>query len=463
MSGTQELQKVLDLFEARIAAVENKVGGAPPPPPPAASTSGGAAPQVAAFDAYTAASLEPFVAACAALGALEAAQCGTTVTQAWAAMRGFIVAASVSKKPSNFPGDCMGLVKPCQAAMQQASKDISRGDWEWHQKTISEGVQCCSWLVTSPGPKDVVEAYVGGQDFWANKIRVKYKKTDPKHVAFCDTFKTLMVELMAYVKEHHFRGVTFNAKGGDISKAPVASTPPQASAAPAAAPAAKAGLASALAGLQRANDLQSKGLKKVSKDQQTWRKEFSGSAPAVVAKKAPVARKQTVTKGAPSKKLLGKKWLVENYSKSDGVITIDVGPEGLKCTVYIACCYEATLVINGKCNGVVLDASQKCQVVFDSVIAAFEVINCKSVKVQCKGLCPSVAIDKTDGMLTYLSKETLAVTSFLTSKSSDMQVSFPNESGDMVEAPIPEQFRHTASLVGGKPVLSTGVSELYSH
>ena len=32
MSGTQELQKVLDLFEARIAAVENKVGGAPPPP-----------------------------------------------------------------------------------------------------------------------------------------------------------------------------------------------------------------------------------------------------------------------------------------------------------------------------------------------------------------------------------------------------------------------------------------------
>ena len=49
------------------------------------------------------------------------------------------------------------------------------------------------------------------------------------------------------------------------------------------------------------------------------------------------------------------------------------------------------------------------------------------------------------------------MTSFLTSKSSDMQVSFPNDSGDMVEAPIPEQFRHTAALVGGKPVLSTHV------
>jgi len=45
-----------------------------------------------------------------------------------------------------------------------------------HQKAVSEGIQCCAWLVTSPGPKDVVESYIGGQDFWANKIRVKYTR-----------------------------------------------------------------------------------------------------------------------------------------------------------------------------------------------------------------------------------------------------------------------------------------------
>jgi len=355
----------------------------------------------------------------------------------------------------------MALIKPCQEAMQGASAAIKRGDWELHQKTVSEGVQCLQWLITSPGPKDVVESYIGGTDFHANKIRVKYKKTDPKQIAFCDTFKRLMTDLMAYVKEFHLTGVTFNPRGGDIGSAPVTAakenTPPPAQ------PTAKAGLASALAGLQNANDLQSKGLRKVTKDQQTWRKEFSGGAPAVVAKKAAPVKKQTVTKGPPSKKLLGKKWMVENYSKADGVVTIELGPEGHKCTVYIACCYEATLVINGKCNGVVLDASQKCQVVFDTCIASFEVVNCKSVKVQCKGTCPSIAIDKTDGILTYLSKETLPVTSFLTSKSSDMQVSFPNDQGEMVEAPIPEQFRHTAALVGGKPVLSTDVSDLYTH
>ena len=71
---------------------------------------------------------------------------------------------------------------------------------------------------------------------------------------------------------------------------------------------------------------------KVTKDQQTWRKEFSGGAPAVVAQKAAPVRKQTVTKGPPSKKLLGKKWMVENYSKGDGVVTIEVQSPSLPST-----------------------------------------------------------------------------------------------------------------------------------
>ena len=126
----------------------------------------------------------------------------------------------------------MALIKPCQEAMQGASAAIKRGDWELHQKTVSEGVQCLQWLITSPGPKDVVESYIGGTDFHANKIRVKYKKTDQKQIAFCDTFKRLMTDLMAYVKEYHLTGVTFNPRGGDIGSAPVATakenTPPPA-------------------------------------------------------------------------------------------------------------------------------------------------------------------------------------------------------------------------------------------
>ena len=162
-----------------------------------------------------------------------------------------------------------------------------------------------------------------------------------------------MTDLMAYVKEYHLTGVTFNPRGGDIGSRP-SPRRRRTRRRPRPVGEGRPGL-SFSGGLQNANDLQSKGLRKVTKDQQTWRKEFSGGAPAVVAKKAAPVKKQNVTKGAPSKKLLGKKWMVENYSKQDGVVTIEVEP---KFTVYIACCYEATLVINGKCNGVVLDASQ---------------------------------------------------------------------------------------------------------
>lgn len=177
-----------------------------------------------------------------------------------------------------------------------------------------------------------------------------------------------------------------------------------------------------------------------------------------------MARKQTVTKGEPKKTLVGKKWLVENQTKDCGVVTVDLdAAEGHKFTIYVVACYEATIVVNGKCNSVTVDACAKCQVVFDSCISSFEVVNSKSMKVQVRGTCPSVAIDKTDGILTYLSKDTLPITSFLTSKSSDMQVSFPDDNDDMVEAPIPEQFQHKACLKDGKPSLTTDVSDLYSH
>lgn len=54
---------------------------------------------------------------------------------------------------------------------------------------------------------------------------------------------------------------------------------------------------------------------------------------------------------------------------------------------------------------------------------------------QATGISPSIAIDKTDGFLAYLSRETLEVSEITSSKSSDMNVSFPppgNDDGDWV-------------------------------
>ena len=258
--------------------------------------------QIRAFDAYCRECLDPFVAACKALSP-EASTCGEIVTKGWMGMRSFLVMASKCKKPSQWPAAVQGFLKPCQEAMQEASANVSRGDWECHQKTISEGLQCMSWLLVEPAPRDFIENFIGGQDFWANKIRVKYKKTEPKQIAYCDTFKKLITELMPYVKEYHMTGVTYNPKGVDVaSYAP--SAPPAAPAAPTASAKPASGGGGGLGDLKTAlggGGSVTSGLKKVTKDMQTWRAEYKGGGdvPKAKAIPKPAAKKQTVTRGPP--------------------------------------------------------------------------------------------------------------------------------------------------------------------
>ena len=122
-------------------------------------------------------------------------------------------------------------------------------------------------------------------------------------MAFVDTFKALLLGLMAYVKEYHTTGVTWNGKGisateykagggASAAAAPVATTATTTSTTTAAPKAA----------IELKPDGATAGLKKVTKEQQTWRAEYNaGDAPAplpVVPKKAPAAAAPQV-KGPP--------------------------------------------------------------------------------------------------------------------------------------------------------------------
>lgn len=55
------------------------------------------------------------------------------------------------------------------------------------------------------------------------------------------------------------------------------------------------------------------------------------------------------------------------------------------------------------------------QVLIDDAISSVELVNCQRMEVQIRGSVPSVAVDKTDGFLCYLGKESLG-TNFVTSK-----------------------------------------------
>jgi adenylyl cyclase-associated protein len=295
-------------------------------------------------------------------------------------------------------------------------------------------------------------------------------------MAFCNTFTTLLKELMVYVKEYHTTGVAWNPNGIDTKDyIPGSTAAPAAAAGAAAKPAAAASAATAakssapaaadtaavkadlFAALNKDSAVTS-GLKKVTKDMQTWRTEFKGGdAPAPIVKKAPApaAAAAVVMKYPPKCEYAANKWQVEYQTAEQGVV--DIAIQDKKETVYILGCVGARINITGKCKSIVVDSCKKTSVTFQSAMASIEVVNSQRMQVYCLETVASVAIDKTDGIVVTLPRTSLD-TEVVASKSSEMNLSWPDENGDMVEKPIPEQYVHR---IKGMSV-TANVSDLYS-
>mmetsp|Transcript_24807 Transcript_24807/g.47509 ORF Transcript_24807/g.47509 Transcript_24807/m.47509 type:complete len:492 (+) Transcript_24807:177-1652(+) len=480
---------ILDNVLQRLAAVECKLGVAPPKG--AAVPSGAVAtsavvededevhPRLAAYDQHMARALTPFTDSCAALGS-EMGGIGDSVRDVWNGVRLIVELGTEYKKPPEPVASAIQPhIKPCQDAMSKVRMARLDRKFDWHIKAVMEMLACVSWVVMSPPPtpSSFVKDTIGASDFWANKVRKEHKNKGEegvKHTKLCDSMKALVLDLSAYLKEYHLSGLAWNPRGKDFSKAKVGEggNAPKAKSAPAAVETPGAGGAGGLfAELQEkktgAGDSAATGLKKVARDQQTWRKEFkkSGDAPSqptATAPKPAAAPKFGAKKpvGAPKceYQTRGCKWNVENQTKDtceNGVCKVTVTDP--KQQVYIYKCQNVTIQITGKLKSVVLDSCTKCGVVFDAAISACEVVNCKSVQVQATNVCPSFSIDKTDGIVVYLTNEAIATSSFVTSKSSEMNVSWPDDKGEIKEAPIPEQFMH--KFVNGK--MTSQVSDLY--
>jgi adenylyl cyclase-associated protein len=207
---------------------------------------------------------------------------------------------------------------------------------------------------------------------------------------------------------------------------------------------------------------------KVSKDQQTWRKEFKDEKPKakVVVQAAPAPKKVEKKKkrGLPILEYQdrGTKWVIENHTKEtatshSGSPVLEVDVSDPKQQVYIYNCDGITVKINGiKLKSVIIDTCEKVNVIFNSIISGCETVNSKKLAIQADGVCPVFTIDKTVGVTLWLSQASADVTSFTTSMSSEMNVSIP-DGDDRKEMPVPEQFVHRIN----KGSLSSEVSDLY--
>ena len=415
---------------------------------------------IKAYDSYCTTYLDPFVAACTKLGG-DAVIAGELVKDAWSEMRIFLLRATACKEPAQT--SLPSLLTPVFDKVKALDKAIKRNEWEKHMKTCKEGCQALNWLAVKPCPCDIITSYIEGQDYWANAIRKDFKGVDDQ-ISFCNTFKALLNNLNAYVKEFHTTGTSWNPRGIDVSEysASSVSSVPSASASTstptvaAPKPVAAAPTANLFAALNKGGEITS-GLKTVTKDMQTWRDEYKGKDAPPVA--APIAPKKVsaptapVTKGPPKLEKQNAKWTVENQIEP---LTIQI--EEIKETVYIYGCVGSTITILGKCKSIILDSCKKTNVVFDSIMASCEIVNSQRINVYIKEKASAVAIDKTDGIVVHLPRTSLD-TEIVASKSSEMNISWPDENGDILERPIPEQYVHR--LKGDK--VTADVSDLYGH
>jgi adenylyl cyclase-associated protein len=300
----------------------------------------------------------------------------------------------------------------------------------------------------------------GGSEFYSNRILKDFKGKDQIQVDWVNAFNSFLKELQAYIKQFHTTGLTWNPRGGDASTAQVSSSSSsQSSGGPPPPPpmptfedlnsnTERPNPGGLFAELNKGADI-TKGLKKVTKDMKNKNQPKTSSV--VPGESGP---KSTATGGKhnqqpakpPKFALEGAKWAVENQVNNKNIVISDTEA---KQTCYIYKCVGSTIQIKGKVNAIVVDSCSKTAVVFETLVSSCDIVNCNSVEVQVTGKVPSISIDKTSGCQLYMGKASLDAEIY-SSKSDQMNVLIPgkNEGDDLVEIPIPEQFR--TLVKGGK-------------
>jgi len=114
-------------------------------------------------------------------------------------------------------------------------------------------------------------------------------------------------------------------------------------------------------------------------------------------------------------------------------------------------CENCTVQVKGKVNQITVDGCKRVSIVFDSVMAGFEVVNSSGTKAQALGSVGTISVDKCEGTQLIMSEASLHA-DVISAKSSELNIIVPGKTpaDDYKEHPIPEQF--VSKFVKGKYV-----------
>ncbi|XP_031382685.1 cyclase-associated protein 1 isoform X2 [Punica granatum] len=360
------------------------------------------------------------------------------------------------------------FLMPLNEVIMQASAltEGRRSDFFNHLKAVADSLTALAWIAYTGKdcgmsmPIAHVEESWQMAEFYNNKVLVEYRNKESNHVEWAKALKELYLPgLRDYVKSFYPLGPVWSATGKPATSAPAKALPkapaPGAPAPPPPPPASlfssesspssssrpKEGMAAVFQEINSGKPVTT-GLRKVTDDMKT-KNRTDRTGVVGVSEKGGRTSSPAFSKAGPPKLELqtGRKWVVENHIGRKDLVIDDCDA---KQSVYIFGCKDSVLQIKGKVNNITVDKCTKTGVVFAEVVAAFEIVNCNRVEVQCQGSAPTISVDNTSGCQLYLSKDSLD-SSITTAKSSEINVLVPGAEpdGDLVEHALPQQYVHT--------------------
>ncbi|KZO95760.1 hypothetical protein CALVIDRAFT_537742 [Calocera viscosa TUFC12733] len=462
--------------------------GAPAAPPPAPKAD--VPKQIAAFDELLLdGKLPPFLKASETLGdgVSTAAQSFRSLFED---MRALVVLAAYNKKPVG--AKLNDVIMPMNKAMQAGKKlkdEYRTKPLGNHVAGVVEGIDALGWVVVEPKPAPFIGEIKDSTQFYTNRVLKEFKDKEPIHKEWVKSFSDLLEQLRKYVFEYHTTGLVWNAKGGDYASftpppeavrgkageaasappppppppgIPPPPPPPPPGALDIAPPAPKPAGADPNAVFAQLNvgENVTKGLKKVTAEQQTHKNpalrasgavpEKAHSPPTPGTRPTKPTKPRTLAAKKPAKmELEGKKWNIE-YQENESALVIESGEMGQ--VVNLFACKNTVVQVQGKVNAITMVNCEKTSILCDSVVASIGITGSKSFALQVTGTAPTILLDAVDSGQIYLSKDCLGV-EIISAKCSAINVSIPEEGaeeGVFVERAVPEQLRTVVS--GGKLV-----------
>ncbi|XP_042389605.1 cyclase-associated protein 1-like [Zingiber officinale] len=433
------------------------------PPAPKASSRGISHeavldPSISALDDLVSGFLGRVLEAAGKIGG-EVLHATKVVEEAFSVLKLLIVESKHCQNPG--VAGMAAFLKPLNNVIAKANylTEGKRSEYFNHLKAVADGLTALAWIGYTGKdcgmrmPITHVEESWQMAEFYSNKILVEYKNKEPEHINWAKSLKELYLPgLRDYVKNFYPLGpawgtsVSVLPSSSSSLKAPTSNSPsaPPPPTGPLISPGTvqsrpREGMSAVFEAISSGQSVTA-GLRKVTDDMKS-KNRVDRTGVVVSVEKGTRASSITNTKVSSKLELqMGRKWAVENHIGNKNLIIEDCDT---KQSVYIYGCKDSVLQVKGKVNNITVDKCTKMGVLFTEVVAAFEIVNCNGVEVQCQCSAPTISIDNTSGCQLYLSSDSLGA-SITTAKSSDINVLVPGAGpdNDWVEHPLPQQFIH---------------------